>query len=361
MIRSLSIAAFAVAAAACQPDLPHTEASSVAIAVFDPTTAKIPLPNDLALAPFSPPSAACTPPETTCAQAELLASFAGGFPSDQELAITIDFAQTNFKADGTTEQVAPDLDLASFTPSTFFVVATTNAGQGEVPTEAFTAASYVKSADHGTLSIHHAGRTPWPTGAYAVLVRGGPNGVKTKDGIPIYASQVFSLIAQGLDMTDPKNIGLLRAQTGSTAEALVQGAQLNIVISVYKQQAFPAADTRFPHQELAIAATFRIAGTVTNVEIDPARGLVPLPIDLLRDAGTGTLTPLAACTLAGSSLAADGSCPSPLAAGFRALDGFSTTGMILAPTSELIQAATVTDDSLQLFDLSLPLRQVRLR
>lgn len=366
MLRSLSIAALAVAAAACQPDLPHTAPTSVVTAVFDPTTAKVPLPNDLALAPFSPPNAACPPPDNTsggapaCAQAELLASFAGGFPSDQELAITIDFARTDFAADGTpTTPVAPDLDLASFTPSTFFVVATSGGVQGEVPIEPFTAASYVKGSATGTLSIHHAGRTPWPPGSYAVLVRGGPNGVKTTDGIPVTPSQIFDIIAQGQDMTDPKNIGLLRAQLGSTDAALMQGAQLNVVISVYKAQAFPAADTRFPHQELAILTTFKIAPTVTNVEIDPARGLVPLPIDLLRDPSKGTLTPLAACTLAGSSLAADGSCPSPLAAGFRALDGFSTTGAILAPTSELIQAATVTGTSLMLFDLTNPAQPVQ--
>ncbi|HSS48240.1 MAG TPA: hypothetical protein VLX28_04780, partial [Thermoanaerobaculia bacterium] len=132
---------------------------------------------------------------------------------------------------------------------------------------------------------------------------------------------------------------------------------LNIVIALYKASAFPAADMRFPHQDLAILTTFQIGQPVTNVTIDPARGLVPLPIDLLRDPNTGTLSALAACTLAGSSLNADGTCPSPAAAGFRSLDGFSTTGAILAPTSELIQAGTVKDHLL-LFDLSNPAKPV---
>ncbi|HZJ67823.1 MAG TPA: hypothetical protein VFD36_30175 [Kofleriaceae bacterium] len=360
MLRSLSIAALAVAAVACRPDLPQTPPTTFVTAVFDPTAAKVPLPNDLALPPFTAANSACPPPGNTatgapaCAQAELLTGFQNGFPSDQELPITIDFAQTSFAADGTATQAAPDLDLATFTPSTFFVVATSGAAQGEVPIEPFTDTSYVKSSDHGTLTIHHQGRTPWAPGSYAVLVRGGAEGVATTDGLAVNPSQIFSLIAQGQDMTDPKNLGLLRAQTGSIEAARAQGTQLNIVIGVYKRQAFPAADTRFPHQELAILTTFQIAPTVTNVTIDPARGLVPLPIDLLRDPAKGTLTPLAACTLAGSSLAADGSCPSPAAAGFRALDGFSTTGAILAPTSELVQAATVTASSLMLFDLSDP-------
>lgn len=360
MLRNLSAVAPALAAlamSACEPDQPQVPPTSFVIAVFDPTMSQIPLPNDLVF--FNPVNSVCPPPanEATgapaCAQAELLASFAGQFPSDQEVPITIDFAQTNF-TNGQPTQVAPDLDLASFTPSTFFVSGTTADGQGEIPLDPITDADYVKAADHGTLTIHHQGRAPWPQGSFSVVLRGGSGGAKTKDGIPVSASQVFDLIAQGLDLADPKNIGLLRAQFGSTAAAIDQGRRLNLLIALYKASAFAAADTRFPHQELAIASTFKIAAPVTNVTIDPARGLVPLPIDLLRDPGTGKLSALAACTLAGSSLAADGKCPSPAAAGFAALDGFSTTGAILGPTSELIQAATVKSESLMLFDLSNP-------
>ena len=155
-------------------------------------------------------------------------------------------------------------------------------------------------------------------------------------------------------MTDPKNLGLLKAQFGTLAQAEVQGAQLNQVIDLYKQTAFPVADTKFPHQQLAIALTFQTQPDVTNVEIDPDRGLVPLPIDLLRDATTGKLTALAACTLAGSKLSTDGTCPSAAAAGFEALDGFSTTGATLASTSQLIQAKTVTATTLMVYDLTDP-------
>ncbi len=353
MLRSLFTAALMVAMAACRADLPHTEPTPVVRAVFDPTASKIPLPNDLVF--LNPVNTVCPPPIPSgtapgCAQAELLATFAGQFPSDQEVAVTIEFVQTNFNADGTTTEVAPELDLTTFTSSTVFVIGTSGGVTSEVPLAPVTAADY----RNGTLSLHHLGRTPWPEGSYAVVMRGGANGVKTVDGTPVTASQIFTLIAQGLDMTDPKNIGLLKAQTGSTAAALQQGAQLNLLISLYKSSAFVAAETKFPHEEMAIATTFRIAPVVTNVTIDPARGLVPLPIDLLRDPTKGTLTPLAACTLAGSSLRADGTCPSPAAAGFQALDGFSTTGAILGPTSELIQPSTVTALSLRLYDLTDP-------
>jgi len=363
-----------LAVSGCQPSLPHTPPQgTIVTAVFDPTTGKIPLPNLFALPPYNLdpntvcPSGSTAPAGTSsaCAQAELLVSFSGGFPNDQEVPITIDFTQTNIDASGATTQVAPDLDLTSFTPSTFFVYGNNPPYQGEVPIEPLRAADYVKHDDHGTLTVHHLGHAPWAGGEYAVFVRGGPNGVKTTDGNHVYASQVFNLVAQGLNMTDLKNLGLLRAQTGSLTAALDQGRQLNVVIGIYKDKAYPFVDARFPHQELAILTTFEIASG-TNVTIDPARGLVPLPIDLLRDPRDpkvdpkgGKLTPLAACTLAGSSLSADGTCPSPAAAGFAALDGFSTTGAILAPTSELIKADTVTPASLQLYDLTNPTSPVQ--
>jgi len=92
--------------------------------------------------------------------------------------------------------------------------------------------------------------------------------------------------------------------------------------------------------------------------VDPARSLVPLPIDLLADA-KGNISLLAACTFAGSTLSADGkqcatAAATAQAAGFTAIDGFSTTGAILGPTSELIDATTITGNTLRLYDLSDP-------
>jgi len=349
-----------LALAACQPSVPQTPPAPVVTAVFDPANGKVPLPNDLAF--FNPPNSTCpnadsipagSPP--ACAQAELLTDFAGAYPSDQSLPVTIDFVETTVDpTDGTQTSTAPDLDLTSITENTLFVFGQDAAGTGEVPIDPITADDYVKYSDHGTLTIHHQGNQPWPTGAYAVLVRGGPNGVKTSDGLPVYASQTFDLIAQGKDLTDPKNNGLLKAQLGSTEAARAAGQQLDLIMALYQVLAFPGADTRFPHEELAIVVTFKIAETVTNVEIDPARSLVPLPIDLLRDPSTGKLSALAACTFAGSSLAADGTCPSAAAAGFEALDGFSTTGAILAPTSDFVRASTVTPSTVMLYDLTDP-------
>ena len=352
----LMSAAALLGAAACKPDLPQTPPETFVTAVFDPTAAKVPLPNDLvflgslnATCPGATSTTPSTPP--MCAQAELLASFAGQFPNDQEVAITIDFAQTSI-ANGKVTQTAPALDVTSFTPSTFLVVADTAGGRGPLPIAPIAATDYVKFDDHGTLTLHNLNHAPWAPGSYAVFVRGGDAGVHTTDNIPVSASQIFALLAQGKDLSDPANMGLIRASANSAEEAVAQAQQLAAVVALYNATAYPLVDPVFPHQELAILTTFKINGD-TNVPIDPARNAVPLPIDLLRGSD-GKLTAVAACTLAGAQLATDGTCSSPAAAGFLSLDGFSTTGAILAPTSGLIQAATVTADSLRLYDLSDP-------
>jgi hypothetical protein len=337
--------------AGCQPTVPTTPPpSTVVIAQFDPTKSQLPLPNDLLLA--QPVASLGLAP----AEGELIGRFQqqGGFPNDQEVPITVTF--TTLSTDPSAPATAPALDLSSFTPQTFFVTVVTGAQSGLAPVAALTAADYVVSGSVGTLTIHSQGHLPWAPGEYAVFIRGGASGVKTKGGAPVYPSQVFYLIAQGLDLTAPQNIGLLAAQAGSVAAALPQAQQLNGVIKLFNDSgAFAACDAVFPHQELAVASTFRIAPLATQVQLDPGRGLVPLPIDLLRIPGpTGKLTPLAACTFASGTLAADGGCSSAAAAGFAALDGFSTTGAILAPTSDLIRASTVTPTTVQLYDLTDP-------
>ncbi|HEY3803548.1 MAG TPA: hypothetical protein VGL61_13110 [Kofleriaceae bacterium] len=359
MSRLLFVAAPALAVlamAACKPDLPDTPPQTFVIAEFDPTTSSIPLPNDLVL--LQPANSLCTPPapdgSPACAEAELIQSFkdAKGFPSDQAVDVTVDFTETMFDANGSATQSAPDLDLTTFTPSTFFVEGMNAGGTGEIEVEPIQAGDYVKLADHGELTIHNKGDQPWPPGEYAVLIRGGANGVMTTGKLPVEPSQIFYLLEQNVDLSNPKNNGLLKAELGSQEAANSEGLQLDEVEALWSQFAFPTADTRFPHEELAVLTTFAIQPTVTNVSIDPARSLVPLPIDLLRDPNTGKLSALAACTLAGSSLDANGNCPSAAAAGFEALDGFSTTGAILGPTSDLIDGTSINGSDLQLWDLS---------
>ena len=369
--QSLALAVLIAAATACEPKVGRQPpAGPVVTARFDPLAGDIPLPNDLAISPLG---LLAVPPG---AQKDLLQAFhdAGGFPNDQEVPVTISFSRNDVAPDGTVTRSAPaSLDLASFTPETFFVWGITAAGSGEVPMEAPQPSDYAVAGDHGVLTLHHLGRQPWAPGEYLVLLRGGPNGVRASATEPVWPSEIFFLVAQGKDMTTRENLILLQGEAGTPEAALALGQQLNTLIFGCAtpatcpagggyQAAFAAADTRFPHQELAILTTFAIAPRVTQVELDPGRGLVPLPIDLLRDprpvdpsgacASCGRITPLAACTLAGGTLNAGGACSSPAAAGFLTLDGFSTTGPILIGTSDLIDATTVPPATVKLYDLS---------
>jgi hypothetical protein len=379
MLRSLSFAVPALAICACEPDLPQVEPTPTVTAMFDPTTGRIPLPNDLVFAQH--PNTVCPSPSNTltaptdapaCAQAELLKTFnplgqllTGKFPSDQELPLTIQFTKNTY-VNGRLKLVAPDLDLSTITSATLAVVDVV--AQKPVELAPPVASDYVivridenTLEDHGTLSVHRKDHLPWDTGRYALVVRGGASGIKTKDSpaVLVAPSPVFALVEQGKDMTLPENLGLLKAQNhGSTEEALAQGEQLNGLIALYKTFAFPVADKMFGgsegHTEMAIASTFQIDATVTNVTVDPARGLAPLPFDVLRDATTGKITAVAACSLAGGTLDAKGVCSQPAAAGFLSLDGFATTGAILAPTSAPIDIDTVDATTLKLFDMSDP-------
>jgi hypothetical protein len=354
-LRVVILIAF-VAACGEPGDVPRTTAQPVVTAVFDPTTASIPLPNDLARQP-APPG---TPP-LPAAQQELLNLFnsQGGFPSDQELPVTISLVKTAVAQNGAITNTAPTFDPASVNAGNLVVFLKTATAAGLVTIDPITDANYVAAADHGVLTIHNRNRAPWAPGQYIVGLRGGPNGVKTKEGDQIHASQTFYLIAQGHKFVSDQDLTLLRAQTGSDAGARAAAAQLNALIDAYTNSGvFAAVNQVFPHEELAALTAFTIAPVAsTVVEVDPGRGIVPLPIDLLRDPSSGKLTSLAACTLAGGTLNAQGTCldsrgnPSAAVAGFAALDGFSTTGMILAQTSDLIAASTVTTSTVQLWEI----------
>jgi hypothetical protein len=383
--KSLRLALMLALAAACgAPDVPQSPPPPpTTAAVFDPVSGNIPLPNDLALAQI--------PTTLPLAQQDLLNAFhaQGGFPNDQEVPVTISFQTTAVAADGTTANTAPDLDLTSLNPGTLVVFLNTPQGAGTAPLDPVQPSDYVKGSDRGTLTLHHKGRTPWPPGQYVLALRGGPNGVRTTAGTPVVAAPTFFLIAQGEKLDTEQNLALLRAQTGSTAAAKAAAAQLQGIIAQYScgagdaaclaaggksppapDSAFGAVDQVFPHQQAAVMTTFRIAPIAgAQVQLDPGRGLVPLPIDLLRDprpaaancATCGHITAQAACALAsGNFNAATGACtdakgnPNAAAVGIQTLDGFSTTGPIIAQVSDLIVASTVNPNTVQLWDLTNP-------
>lgn len=352
MLLRRTVLAGALALAACAPGVPYDPPpAAVAFALWDPSKSEIPQPNDLVLQ--QDPTTLGLPP----AQAEMLAGFkaAGGFPSDQEVGITLDFARNRIDAvTGKVAREAAKPDPASFTANTFFVYGVTASGSGLIPLDPITAADVTVSGDRATLTLHHEGRLPWAPGQYMVFVRGGPGGVRTDQGETIWPSPIFYLLTQGKDLTQPENIGLIRAQVDSMDEALATANQLKLIMGLYAKP-FAVADTRFPHSELAVMTTFAVQPAPTQVDLDPGRGLVPLPIDLIRDPRPGgKITALGACALAGGHLKADGTCSSSSAGFFASLDGFSTTAPILAPTSAFINALTVTSSTVFLYDLTDP-------
>jgi hypothetical protein len=398
-LRRAAPLAVALLVMACQPSLNTPSGgqvpppSQVNAAVFDPTTSAIPVPNDLALQSFGPPVGS---PATAFDEFKnLLLNTYVGFPPDQSGA-AITFASTKIDPDtrATSTGPAPDLDLTSLGPATVAIVRTDTGEVLQVDADASGYDVNPSNPNVGTLTLVPVSNPitqsrRWPQGAPLVIaLRGGPNGVKTKSGDPIGASLTLQLLLSDIPLTDPTNptkpnpalAGSTIYQTVLQQAGMAGLAQLEGLRQLYVQpkhwakcplpscpnplgaafpqgtwiplppqgtpplSAFAAIDTVFPHQELASVQTFTV-GTLagTWVDIDSAAGKVPLPSDLISLPGlvysNGAPTP------AGKAFGA-------LAPGLATLDGFSTTAMLLAPTSSPVAATTITNTSTLLFDLS---------
>jgi pimeloyl-ACP methyl ester carboxylesterase len=335
LLRRRGPLALLLAAAACEPSVPKVAPpTEVDIAVFDPQNSKLPTPNDLILqlSVDQPPLSALP-----AAQRDLLREFqnAGGFPNDQEVPISIDFAANTAGSTGILVQGAPDLDLSTLSSGNVLVLGIngTTGDATRATLDPTVAADYFKGADHGSLTLHHQGHTRWTAGAeYVVAIRGGPNGVKLKGGNPVYPDQTMYLLLQDKDLSLPENETLLETKfpTLPRESAAAAGAQLEQIRKGYLLP-FQIIDGYFPHQELALIMTFKIAPSLSaHVETDPNVAF-PLPSNFLLDPATGGKTV--------ANIPAFGA----LAPGLATLDGFSTTAMMLAQTSGPIDANSVTN------------------
>ncbi|WP_242392683.1 Ig-like domain-containing protein [Anaeromyxobacter oryzisoli] len=335
--------------------------NQVVIATF--SSPDIPTPNDLAL------QAVPTLPDGT--QKELLRSFVerGGFPSDQEVAITVPIKALAFDAATNTYRAvapAPTVNVATITPQTAAVLRIDGGTAVVVDTEAGPAAP-------GTIVIRKkadaSGSRRWAPGRYVFALRGGAQGVKTTDGIAVAPDTALALTIPNKDLSKVENqptgatpdlvaqlealraalwspldwapTGTVGAQTWAPCEAMNIGCLTGRI-----PPAFAAVDAAFPHAETASIATFGIAPALAVTPLtDAGSGQIPLPSNLLLD-GTRPV-PGTTNRFFVRNVPAFG----PAAAGLATLDGFSTTGMVLSPLSGPVDAATITNQTVFLFEL----------
>ena len=321
MLRRFAPPLLALAVFACTPSVPKNP-STVDYAAFDPLNAVFPTPNELILQFAS---------SVPGAQGELLRAFAaqGGFPYDQVLPVSIDLVREDLSNPTAPARSAPPLDLASIVPCT----AQTSPGScnllvldglATVPADQYARVrpTYAAGASSGTLSltrIDAAAANPatappitWrPGGNYIVALRGGPDGVKTSGGGQLNPSATMYALLFSPRTDLPNDIA-----------RQLQDAY---------QPAFAAVENKgFPKRDIAVLATFPVAPASTWVNADPTTFRMPVPSDFLFDISTGHVAQLL----------------EDLVPGISTLDGFSTTGMVLAETSGPVRADTIRNPPL---------------
>ena len=349
-LRRIAVVCGFLALGACRPSVGESPSSVsfVDFAVFNPSLNEIPQPNDLSL------QAAATLPAG--AQKEFLGILAaqGGFPNDQEVPITIGFVRQPVGGSPTPLPLdTGTVKLLGAVPPGQATVAVMQIKPG-APTPVAVDSAY--DATTGTLTLRNKpqanGSRAWTAGAqYAVFVLGGSSGLMAQGGGSVSPMPTFAIlqtaIVNNIDLTLPVNQALL---PGTGSQKAAAGAQLNQIRLAYTPLAPLATAIGMPIQNLVSLQTFTIAPLSTTnptvVAVDQSAGKAPLPFDLLIDPTTGKIAPNPAFGAA--------------SAGLSTLDGFSTTAMILAPTSTpgstaptagLVAAATVNANTVFLYKL----------
>lgn len=356
--RAIPLAFVALASACGEPSVPYDPAahnpSSVDYAVFDPqpdpvdnSPADIPLPSDLALQP----QAIAT---QSGAQKEVLQSFAaqGGWPADQDLALTFDFVRIKINPDtGATTREAPALDVSTINPTTLLILSISSTGAvAVVPYDPPAAADYAVVGDHGTLTIHKtadaSGLRHWDPGTYVAAVRGGLSGVKVTGGGVVNPRPAMYLITQGADLSRPENQGLIPGNTRE--EKATAAAQLEQLRKAFLLPFQVLAGAGIPTNQIASMTAFTVTSRV-RVVADPVAAAagsataLPFPSDFLFKPGTHTLI---------DQITSPSGPFGPLGPGLATLDGFSTTALITVDTSGLVDPTTINKDTVFLYELT---------
>lgn len=180
----------------------------------------------------------------------------------------------------------------------------------------------------------------WERGALiAVVVRGGPHGLRGARGEPVECDAAFYF----LRLRQPLNLHPdFRAFPGATLAEREKAARDLDAIRVALAPYFADLEEKrgIPRAEVAALWTFSV-NEDTEVLMDKASGRMPLPIDLLRDELTGRVEIPAR--------ASDSAKEKQIKEDLRAYDGFATTASQLFELSAPVDPSTLNETTVQLY------------
>jgi hypothetical protein len=296
--------------------------SNVIWAEFDPSTNKIPTPNDLVRDAAGKHLALPITADLPQAEQEFRAYLNGldGFPTSTP-------ATLHFTGDVKARSISNDtLVVWKLDP------------QGAAPRSLEVQATYADT-DHGLTLYPHGG---WEPGARLVIaVRGGKNGVQGSKGELVTAAPAFTFLRAGKDLREHPWAIPGKTPAERNASALKLEAVRQDLEPLFQQ----LVDKGWSRDEIALVFSFTTSSHPA-VRFDPLSQAVPLPNDLLIEPKTGLVSI--------PSDSADSEAQAAIKASLNTLDGFSTTGPFAAEATQPIDRATFTSASVRLFELASP-------
>jgi len=327
-MKRLLLLALAVSFAACSPDIPTSPDQSVNFveAEFDPAHSVIPLPNDLVFLDAAgnlQPTLQAPTTGGTDAQNEFNRDYLNqldGFPLESTASALfdkpIDLASVQL-FNGTNPDTA---SFAVFDVKKLLPVTNLNITVADAPNNGQTL-NFIPTSGY------------WERGGqYAVMVLGGPKGIKGRtSGQTVTPSPTFALVTSSTPLitcdANGNNCVLATAAIPTTAKD--PAAQYDQQVALAKQlealrvnykPILDQAQAIVPglkRTDIALVWTFTITSQA-EVTFDPANLIIPFPNDVLNPTGSQVAIP------PGSGL------PPDLVAGLNTLDGFSTTAPIVS-------------------------------
>ncbi|MCL2778616.1 MAG: hypothetical protein FWD73_11480 [Polyangiaceae bacterium] len=334
--------------AACSPDIESAPPSSVnAIVVqFDPGAAVpvVPQPNDLARDPTTGKIVVPASPTDTPAQVEFNRDYLGnltGFPLESTAQVL----------------VTGDLDPQSVNPQSVLAFDLTDVTSEGAPTPQgiklqVAGQSIVVAAPDGGWTRAHQ---------YAMVVVGGPNGVRGAKNENVIGSQTWYLVSGTTplvtcsDLASPTcapTVDIIPSTETDIEARLVDQTHKAITLEQIRRGYAPllgALEAQgIARQNVAILWTFTVvdAGEMT---FDPANQVIPFPNDVLLANGQVNLpNPSTGAPLTPDDCASSDA-TLQLYCGLNTLDGFSTTAPLISENSDTLGAAlqaNINPDSL---------------